>query len=301
MTQLGIIATVLVVAGSSLATVDGEVTPPLISEVSAFLSAPTTCTIHWNTDEPATSQVEYGLTQLYDVSSTMDPTMVTYHTVVLAGLTVDTVYHCRVLSRDTLGNQAVGIDYTFRVLHESKNLALGRPVSVSGSSTGYLASRIIDGVIAPTGEISGTWASDGSSSPHWVEIDLQQNVVVRSVRIYWAHNTSISRWMRSQAYTIQAWNGSAFVDLTAVDNRDTMIYPDTVITYDSTGAPIGFSVIVAGPSKSVESSAAGFPSVTTSRIRIYQPSNMGPESYPSIMWLTEVEVYSEDVVPPEIL
>jgi len=283
-------------------TVSGvDNTAPVISGVTGVgLASSTASNIYWNTDEPATSQVEYGLSQTYGSFSALDAALITNHIDTLTGLAPDTVYHYRVISRDASDNQATSGDNTFRTFQPSSNLALGRPVTVSGSYSGYSPTRATDGIIAPSGGASGTWASDQSASPHWVEIDLQQNVVVRSLRIYWANNTATSRWMRSQSYIVQAWSGSAFVDLTTVDNRDTTTYPDTVITYDSTGAPTGFSVTVAGPSEDVQISATDFPLVTTSRIRIYQPSNMGPESYSSIMWLTEVEVYSEDNAPPQI-
>ncbi|MCX6835090.1 MAG: fibronectin type III domain-containing protein, partial [candidate division Zixibacteria bacterium] len=286
----------------SLSVTAVDNTAPIISGVTGVgLASSTASNVYWTTNEPATSQVEYGLSQAYGTFSSLDATLVTDHAVTLTGLTADTVYHYRVISRDALNNEAISSDYTFRTLQPSSNLALGRPVTVSASYSGYLPSRVTDGTIAPSGGTSGTWASDQSTSPHWVEIDLQQNAVVRSLRIYWANNTATSQWMRSQSYVIQTWNGTAFVDLATVDNRDTTTYPDTVTTYDSTGAPTGFSVTVAGPSQNVEMSATDFPSVTTSRIRIYQPSNMGPESYSTIMWITEVEVYSEDVAPPQTL
>jgi hypothetical protein len=54
----------------------------------------------WNTSEPATSQVEYGLTSSYGMSSSFNPTMTGAHTVTIDGLIPQTTYHFRVKSND---------------------------------------------------------------------------------------------------------------------------------------------------------------------------------------------------------
>ena len=68
----------------------------------------------WGTNEPATSQIQYGLTTSYGSTTTLDTTLVTAHTQSLTGLTAGTYYHCRFLSKDAAGNQATSIDYTFQ-------------------------------------------------------------------------------------------------------------------------------------------------------------------------------------------
>ncbi|MCL6519568.1 MAG: fibronectin type III domain-containing protein [Armatimonadetes bacterium] len=91
-----------------------DTTPPTISGISAQSGA-TDATISWQTDEAATSTVEYGTSTLYGYETT-DSTLVTQHTVRLTSLSPDTLYHYRVCSTDASGNEAVSKDYTFATL-----------------------------------------------------------------------------------------------------------------------------------------------------------------------------------------
>jgi len=94
------------------ATAGADTTPPVISNVGAnpnVLSA----VITWTTDEPATSQVEYGTTPAYGSQTTKDTNLVTSHSVNVTGLSQSTLYHYRVKSDDAAGNPAVSGDYTF--------------------------------------------------------------------------------------------------------------------------------------------------------------------------------------------
>lgn len=71
-------------------------------------------TISWNTSESATSQVNYGLTTSYPLSSVLDTTMATDHTVNISDLKTNAIYHFRVRSIDSAGNERISSDYTFR-------------------------------------------------------------------------------------------------------------------------------------------------------------------------------------------
>jgi hypothetical protein len=62
--------------------------------------------VSWISNEPADTQVEYGLTTAYGTMSALDSTAVTGHAVQLSGLNAGTTYHYRVRSRDTAGNLA---------------------------------------------------------------------------------------------------------------------------------------------------------------------------------------------------
>jgi hypothetical protein len=86
-----------------------DTTPPAISGVGASGS-----TVAWTTDEPATSQVEYGTTTAYGTSTTLDTARTTSHSQTLSALQPATTYHYRVKSRDAAGNLATSTDFTFR-------------------------------------------------------------------------------------------------------------------------------------------------------------------------------------------
>ena len=91
----------------------GDTTPPVISSVSAGSISSSGATITWTTDEAGDSQVEYGLTTSYGLSTSLDASLVTSHSVSLAGLNANTLYHYRVKSKDASGNLAVSGDFTF--------------------------------------------------------------------------------------------------------------------------------------------------------------------------------------------
>jgi hypothetical protein len=90
-----------------------DTTAPVISGGTASGITAFSSVITWTTDEPATSQVEYGLTTAYGTTTTLDSTLVTSHSVTLSGLSADTTYHYRVKSRDAAGNEAVSEDNAF--------------------------------------------------------------------------------------------------------------------------------------------------------------------------------------------
>ena len=68
--------------------------------------------ITWDTDEPATSQVEFGQGSgaTYSQKSQYDGNLANNHTVILSGLVPSQVYHLRALSQDGTGNPATSID-----------------------------------------------------------------------------------------------------------------------------------------------------------------------------------------------
>ena len=80
-----------------------DTAPPVLS---AVLTAPAVvgATVTWNTDKPATSQVEYRLpgTALWNESA-LGTALVTAHSVTLTGLTPATKYEYRVVSTDACG------------------------------------------------------------------------------------------------------------------------------------------------------------------------------------------------------
>ncbi len=68
--------------------------------------------VTWNTDEPATSQVEFGegTGGTYSQKTQEDTNLTNNHLVVISGLTPTKVYHFRAISKDSAGNQALSVD-----------------------------------------------------------------------------------------------------------------------------------------------------------------------------------------------
>jgi hypothetical protein len=90
-----------------------DTTPPVISSVQATGIQQDSATITWTTDELSTSQVEYGLDTGYGQTTTLDPSLLTSHSVLVSSLSASTQYHYRVISRDDAGNEATGADNMF--------------------------------------------------------------------------------------------------------------------------------------------------------------------------------------------
>ena len=87
--------------------------------------------ITWQTDHPATSQVDYGTTTSY-VSRVVDTTNATNHSLTLSGLTDNTTYHYRASSTDPYGNSGSSSDAT---LATSSNCPSGWSCADVGSAT----------------------------------------------------------------------------------------------------------------------------------------------------------------------
>jgi hypothetical protein len=94
--------------GTALFTVTlADVTAPTISAVASSGITTTGATVTWTTNEASNSQVEYRVqgTTTYS-STTVNPSMVTAHSVTLSGLQEATVYEYHVISDDAAGNTA---------------------------------------------------------------------------------------------------------------------------------------------------------------------------------------------------
>ena len=85
----------------AVATVE-TVKAPVIKEYKVT-PTDTGAFIRWTTDEPSTSQVLYGLDQGCNNSTTIDPRMVTEHSVRLTELNINTLYYYRIKSVNAQG------------------------------------------------------------------------------------------------------------------------------------------------------------------------------------------------------
>jgi hypothetical protein len=92
----------------------GDVTPPVFTSAPGVTFADqTTALVEWTTDEPATTQVEYGETEALG-RSRLGASFDTTHRLSLASLSADTQYFVRVRSEDPDGNRTTSGIFSFR-------------------------------------------------------------------------------------------------------------------------------------------------------------------------------------------
>ena len=92
---------------------------PEISDVHIVYVTGATATIQWLTDEPATSELEYGLKTTYG-SSKGDGNLVKVHDITISGLVGNAPYHVLVKSKDKDNNIAKWYDLTFQTMPSTK-------------------------------------------------------------------------------------------------------------------------------------------------------------------------------------
>lgn len=100
-------------------TTSADTRPPQITELKAESEiigtgeeATAQLIVSYKTDEPATSQVEYGegAGSMYSQKSQRSTTPTDNHLVIISGLTPGRVYHLRSISVDAAGNEALSVD-----------------------------------------------------------------------------------------------------------------------------------------------------------------------------------------------
>jgi peptidoglycan hydrolase-like protein with peptidoglycan-binding domain len=86
---------------------------PIVTSISISNITHNSATISWQTDQPTTHQVEYGLNNNHGSVTVLDNSFDSNHSVTLTGLSADTEYHFSVKSQDGLGHETVSTDDTF--------------------------------------------------------------------------------------------------------------------------------------------------------------------------------------------
>lgn len=91
-------------------------TSPLISSVQVTQITANSAVIQWLTDEGSDTTVEYGLSDPPTGTTATDPTMKTFHSVTLTGLSPFKYYFYQVKSKDASGNETIYSTKVFRTL-----------------------------------------------------------------------------------------------------------------------------------------------------------------------------------------
>lgn len=108
---------------------------PVVTNSKAINITNNSATIIWNTDQPSTSQVEYGTTVAHGYLSVFSPASVTSHTLILTGLTPGTTYYYAAMSTNSTGQVGKSEASTFATAN-----AAGTPTIVNVKVTGIQGS-----------------------------------------------------------------------------------------------------------------------------------------------------------------
>ncbi|HWE51900.1 MAG TPA: fibronectin type III domain-containing protein [Bryobacteraceae bacterium] len=135
-------------------------TVPVISAVTSSLVTATSATITWTTDQPSSTQTEYGTTTSYGSLSTSDASPVTAHSVTLAGLTAGTTYDYAAISGNTAGTATSG-NFVFStplpapvISAVSASGVTGTSATVNWTTDQLSTSRVEYGTTAAYGSLS---------------------------------------------------------------------------------------------------------------------------------------------------
>ncbi len=113
----------------------GDVTPPVISAISHAVDGPAlSATITWTTNETATGALDMGATTAYG-TTTQHNTLTTSHSFTVTGLSANQLYHYRVRSSDTSGNETREYDFTFTINDSTNPVATSGPTPVNVTAT----------------------------------------------------------------------------------------------------------------------------------------------------------------------
>jgi predicted phage tail protein len=90
-----------------------DTTPPVYVAISAGSITSTGAIVTWTTNELSDSQVEYGITPGFGISTVLNTALVTSHAQSLTGLSPNTLYYYRAKSSDAAGNSSYSGSFTF--------------------------------------------------------------------------------------------------------------------------------------------------------------------------------------------
>jgi hypothetical protein len=166
-----------------------DITPPVISAVSSSNISGSSATITWTTDEAADTQVEYGTTSSYGSAMPLIASLTTAHSQSLTGLTANTLYHYRVISKDAAGNLAVSSDNTF--------------TTSARSGTAPVISAIVVSITSTSATI--TWKTDrpsDSAVEYWIGNQTSRRAAVLATLVA-DHSLTLNRLQKSTTYKLQ--------------------------------------------------------------------------------------------------
>jgi fibronectin type 3 domain-containing protein len=159
------------IEGTPSAEVSGVVLKASNIAVSSITSA--SAIISWQTNKPATSQVEYGTTTGYGRVTVLDPTFTLSPKQSLLNLLPNTQYHLRVHSQDQGGGTFVSGDFTFTTTATTSSRC---DPNLDGSTTATDLQMVINAILSGSNSPAYDINKDGKVDA--TDLQLLGNVIL---------------------------------------------------------------------------------------------------------------------------
>jgi hypothetical protein len=214
---------------STTVSIAADVTPPTISVIASSTTI-NAATVTWTTNENSTSTVRYGGTIAYG-SASSSSALVTSHSIIIRGLSSNTIYHYRVESTDISGNRATSTDHTFRTAAPDitppaiSNIASSTSATIATitwSTNEYATSSVRYGINTSYGSASSSNVL--ASSTHRIILrnlspgttyhfqigsaDASHNLATTTDRVFKTLSINNTFWDDFETKDISAWGGS---------------------------------------------------------------------------------------------
>jgi hypothetical protein len=138
-------------------------------------------------------------------------------------------------------------------------------VLVDSSFDGYDAKPLTDGVtdvrrITAMNYNKGNWASAETPDAHWIELQFDAPAPVAAVYVFWGFDKN--RYLPARRVELQTFDGNDWRTISTVE-----------------------------PGGNYDRTSFEFAPVKTTRLRVLQPAQQGPQNRAFIMWVREVQVF----------
>ena len=198
-----------------------DTTAPSTSAITATVVTSSSVTITWTTNEPSTSQVDYGPTTSYGSTTPLNSTLVTAHSVTLIGLTSNATYNFRVHSSDALANEAVSANATFIIDTAAPSIPIGLTATAISST-----------------QINLSWAASTDNVAVTGYQVLRGGIVIATVANTSYSNTGLTAGT-NYVYTVKAVDAAGNASAKSASANATTLTPDTTLPSATITAPTG--------------------------------------------------------------
>ncbi|MFH1030917.1 MAG: fibronectin type III domain-containing protein, partial [bacterium] len=178
-----------------------DATAPLISGLLESDITSGSAKILWTTDEPATSQVQYGTQSgVYTLSTALNGNLSISHSAELSGLAENNIYYYKAISKDAHNNSSESAENNFSTLSSGSGSASGSAenTSIGGGiliidKTDKIPPKIsnieISGITSSSVLIS--WTTDETANS-FVEFKVETDISDKPYMSYGSYNSSLS-------------------------------------------------------------------------------------------------------------